>query len=435
MRILRRGIDWDFDPDLEETDELPIEEIPGGWGVNEAVWTPELYLLPRFRKEDGMMGYWNLQTDSWEIEPLFKKGSLFHYGVAAVSFDDYQWFFIDSEGNIIDKLGLSTVWEPKFSEKERRIFVHRIGGWGVIDYEGEEVYPCVCFDYVYDYRNGICSLKRTLDGNDYVYIDVNGHVLDYDIIHRRPDGNTVINMNGQVCILTPERRIIEIPQITEYDSYLGPGLFRINDDYGRFGASDVDGKIIIPIEHRKIEQIGTNGLFPVTSDQGAYYVDMDNNVHLDLGFKDTMPFNYYGFAAASNEEGYFGIIDSDGDFVFPPTFKYIYEHETMLWEGTYEDGKTVFIGPDLVIIDCPLELDSIRRCKEGLFNVMIMNDNEEDGQPKTYAFIDRYGEVKISPFTGYNCQDFHEGLAEIYFDENWEDMGLMDHWGTIVKDN
>lgn len=434
MRILRRGIDWDLDPDLEETDELDLGDVPGGRGVNEAVWTPELYLLPRFRKEDGMMGYWNLRTDRWEIEPIFKKGSLFHDGVAAVCFDDYQWFFIDSEWNIIDKLGLST-WEPKFSEEERRIFVHRIGGWGVIDYEGGEVYPCVCWDYVDGYRNGICSLKRTLLGNDYVYIDVDGHVLDYDIIHSCPDGNTVIKMNGQTCILTPERRIIEIPQITEYDSYLGPGLFRINDDCGRFGASDVDGKTIIPTEYWKIEQIGADGLFPVTFDQGAYYVDMDNNVHLDFGFKDTMPFNCYGFAAASNEEGYFGIIDSDGDFVFPPTFKYIYEIETMLWEGRYEDGKVVLIGPDLNIVDCQLDLNSIRFLREGLLNVTIMKSGESNDESSTYAFIDRYGEVKISPFTGYFCQDFHEGLAEFYYDDDLQEEGLMDHWGTIVKYN
>lgn len=99
MRIQKRGVDLDLDwnPELEETDELYLGDIPGGWGVNERPWMPEMGLLPRFRKEDEMMGYWDLHNDSWGIEPQYKLGTLFHDGLAAVCLEDERWFFIDNK--------------------------------------------------------------------------------------------------------------------------------------------------------------------------------------------------------------------------------------------------------------------------------------------------------------------------------------------------
>ena len=454
MRIQKRGVDLDLDwnPELEETDELDLREIPGGWGVNEAVWTPEMGLLPRFCKEDGMMGYWDLHNDRWGIEPRFKRGTLFHYGLAAVCLEDERWFFIDYEGNWLEHLGYSEI-QPRFSEGERRIVVSRnregtiFSRDGIIDYDGREIYPCRCY-WIDEYENGICRSEiYHEDENEIFFIDLYGHELSYSVQDNRPDGYAVIESNNQIYILTPERQLIAYPHtLNTSSSYLGPGLFKIQDEEGHVGAADVAGNIIIPTMYLRIEKTGDNGWFPVTSEEGAFYVDRDNNPHLDLGFKNTKSFNCYGFAVASDNEGKYAIIDSDGDFLFPPSFSLIYEIEPMLWiginfndllTGRYEDDMDAIIGPGLV--DRKLEFNKIGSRKEGLFYVFKLEGDKSghDVRMSNHGFINRYGEVIIKlPDDCVHCYDFDEGLAKIFYSADMmQDYGYMDHWGTIVKWN
>ena len=437
MRILKRGVDWDFDPELEESDELELGDIPGGWGVNENVWTPELHLLPRFRKEDEAMGYWNLQTDSWEIEPEFREGTLFHNGVAAVRFDDNQWFFIDAERNLLQDLGVSETRKPEFTES--RIVVDRNGRPTIIDYDGNEIYSCPgTYDMIWGYENGICRIDishENDDEDDSVFIDLNGHELNGYVHESRPDGYAIIELNNQIHILTPEGHQIEYPHTLDKESsYLGPGLFRIQNEHELYGAADIEGKIIIPIEYLEIGRQGDNGWFPVKTDNGAFYIDRDNKAHLDFGFRDTEPFNCHGFAIASSEDGCFGIIDSNGIFVIPPTFERIRETEPLLWICRDKNDGDVIIGPG--IVDRKLQFNSIVSPKEGLFLVYTVVEDEKGlDSVSDYAFIDRYGEVKIPQIDCLGCHDFNEGLAEVQFSDVFENRGYIDHWGTIVKDN
>lgn len=449
MRIMKLGVDFDLDwhPELEETDELYLGDIPGGWGVNEKPWMPEMGLLPRFRKEDEMMGYWDLHNDSWGIEPQYKLGTLFHNGLAAVCLEDGRWFFIDYEGNRLEYLGYSDV-QPSFSERERRIVVHRDTMDGIIDYHGSEIYPCVC-DSIEEYVNGICRAEiynSERDDDDIIFIDLFGHELNYYVHDNRPDGYAVVESDNQIFILTPERQLIEYPHTLDTDcSYLGPGLFKIQDENGQVGAADINGNIIIPAEYLRIDKPGDNGWFPVTNEEGAFYVDRDNNPHLDFGFKCTQPFNCYGYAAASDEDGKFAIIDSDGEFLFPPTLSSIDEIEPMLWigrkwddlwTGRYEDDMVVIIGPGLV--DRKLKFNKIFWREEGLFLVFFIEGDKSghDSSTSNFGFIDRYGDVKIKlPADCVSCWLFDEGLADVYYSDDMQDCGYMDHWGTIVKDN
>lgn len=275
----------------------------------------------------------------WVINPQFDDARPFgKYRLACVEYEG-KYGYIDLEGNWIINPQFENA-EP-FSE-DGLACVRLNDKYGFIDNEGKYVIP-LKYDRARGFYNGYAAVEYN---NKCGYIDVNDNLIieteaDYwDMGSFNKNGLAGIkNSNGKYGIIDTKGNYVIEPKFDMIGSFSSDGLMPVLSDK-KWGIADKTGKIITEIPYEFLSNFSKNGLAAVvlyTDEANEYgehylgkygYVDQSGDLIIDLMFD----FDYYcGVDASFFDDGYavvclgkyFGIINSDGEYIVNPQFSYV----------------------------------------------------------------------------------------------------------------
>ena len=227
------------------------------------------------------------------------------------------------------------------------------------------------------------------------------------------------------------------------DFYYGYSTFLLD---GEYGLLDKNMNMVIQPQFKSLGLMGDNGLIAAKReyDSNYEYIDVNANTKIQLIFDYAEAFK--DGIAIVKVSGKYGAINSSGDFVIQPTYKYSLDN---LGKGlvAYRSDDFIKVGilnkqGDVVVTD---QYYSVGAVSDGLMLFMsktewgYMDTKGEIVIPAMYShanpFREGYAWVKTSTFGNYYCidktakvifeladgeepiTDFHNGLSLVKTDE------------------
>jgi len=219
------------------------------------------------------------------------------------------------------------------------------------------------------------------------------------------------------------------------------------------GYFNKSGQLVSPLytSAHYFDPIGLARVMPVGETKSGF-IDTTFKLVIPAQFDDG--FDYWnGGLSCVNKDGYYGLINTKGEFVVPPLYYRVFS----FCEGlalVIKNDKTGFVNR-LGKVVIPLQFDDGNSFSEGLAPVKTSNGYgfiHKDGSfaitPQfeyaseveaglamikkggAYGFIDTTGAVVIAPVYS-NLRDFYQGLAAAVKGGKW---GYIDKTGTTVID-
>lgn len=276
------------------------------------------------------------------------------------------YFSIDGKYGYIDQTGV-TVIQPVYDDADYfysgRARV-RVGGFfGVIDTQGWEVLPAVYDsisfeeDYILAQADGGYYCYAT-DGDGGVTLLLNEEYIykewrmdEGDLFHFRRDGKAGLASSDGTILIQPMFDYLEPVADREL------AIAQLRDDEGYcYGLVDFQGSIVVPFgeyddyyyySYGQVE----SGLLPVVKKQGedgtnkAGYLDLaDMTLRIPAVYDSAGSF--YGGLAPVSRDGLYGLIDTDGNLVYPIEYKralVVNEEGTVFLLREGETGNTGYL--------------------------------------------------------------------------------------------
>lgn len=310
----------------------------------------------------------------------FQNVSKFVNGLAAVKKDD-KWGCINSRGEfkipcVYDDLALM----PK------GIVVMTGEMFGLMDYDGKEIYPCV-FDYLPIY--GEALTKVMVDGKygvmnsefelviPCVYDACEAAEYNYSEETIEPESNIVVTLGDKCGMLSPEgETLIEClyDDLCLYTNYV------VAKKDGLCGCLNLNEEVVVPFIYDDII-ICEDGNF-VAEKNGKYgYVDSDNNLIVPFEYDDLSWSPYYKLLFSTSNETK-GLITKGGELVFSGVYDSIYPVTENLFIVIEDEKYGLADRYGTVVLPCKYEY--------------IDDLSNEDGMSKGYLIVydgEKYGSV------------------------------------------
>ena len=211
-------------------------------------------------------------TEFKSIEPIKLKNiaSSLMYEKSVLTYKENEKFgLINLEGKKLTKAIYEKIEGLPYKEGE--LLVQKEGKYGVINLKGKELikpqYDQINVDGYSNDENGYKNAgyivgNKTEEGYRYGYIDINGKMLlelEYNEIQRITDVKEndiylIAAKNGQYGLFKNKEQVIG----NEYQSitYNQTDETLILQKTKKFGVANLDGKIIIPVEYKQIDNTG-----------------------------------------------------------------------------------------------------------------------------------------------------------------------------------
>ena len=336
-----------------------------------------------------------------------------------------KWGYINKEGKEVVALQYENVGHSGYG----LYGVVEEGKWGFVDKEGRIQIACQFYYIVSDFnREGIATVK--LNNRD-VLINKKGELVisanrQYHYIHS--DGKL---HDGLKCVSYTDKEGVEkygfvdagnneiIPLIYDDAGYFNNGLaaVKINGEFGKWGAIDKSGKVVIPFLYAHMF-----GMFEF-NERGIAKVKVESNIPDRYGFIDrtgkvVIPLIYEEAGKLFTEgcipmklNGDWGFIDSIGQTIIP----FIYLDANNFSEGmasvqketdpgVYKFGFIDKAGQTTV----PFIYDETFYFSHGMAKVM----NLKKGLSPRFGFINKAGETVI-PLIYYEIDYFNDGMTRV----------------------
>lgn len=311
-----------------------------------------------------------------------------------------KYGLIDYTGKIITKAIYEEI--QGLENKESELLVKKDGKYGVINQKGAKIinpqYDGIVADGYYDENqkyalSGYIISDKTEEGYRFGYINSKREkVLEtkYNSINRILELNDKENIylisvrNGQVGVVKNKEVLVNYTyQNVEYDDYNNIFILQRGSN---FGASDINGKEIIPLDYKEInvkgiyiQAIGFDENITYFSNNGEKIVDVQyesvlktakENVFITIdrdgkyglidSNKNTILNNQYRYLEylfeeyfiASNKDGYLGVINKNGQIVINFMYDVLQkvDNTQMIQAKTLKDNMTTIYSSKLEVI-------------------------------------------------------------------------------------
>ena len=222
---------------------------------------------------------------------------------------------------------------------EGKFLVSKNGKYGIIDLKGNTLvdveYDKIMSDEYYTEKegykkSGFIVSNKTEDGFRYGYIDYYGkNILEakYNEIERisKQDDKKIyliVSDNGQYGLYNSSKKIIENEyQSIAYDENVDLIILQKNKKYG---ASSLDGKIVINVENEELNSRGIYIYTKVSNDRKVY--DTQGN-KVDINYNRSIYITeneeYRISTILNNNITYYGITDKNGNQLVDENYRYI----------------------------------------------------------------------------------------------------------------
>lgn len=239
--------------------------------------------------------------------------------------------------------------------KEGELVVKQNGKYGIITIEGKErikpQYDEVKLDEYYTDENayqyaGYNVLLKTQEGYRYGYLNAKGkeilptqynEIARVTDIHDNQNAYLICSQNGQYGVTKNKETLLgKEYQSIQYDE---TNQIFIVEKSKKYGVSDLEGKIIIPIQYDEIDITGI--YLYAKNEQGITVYDSDGNqvnVDADIAILKTSNTNYN---IKINNEGTtkYGIVNQQGDKLVEENYYYIEYLYDQYFIASNENGK------------------------------------------------------------------------------------------------
>lgn len=324
------------------------------------------------------------------------------------------------------------------SYKEGELLVKKDGKYGVININGNILvkpeYDEILSDDYYDEENGyklagyIVGTKNE-EGFKYGYINNKGKLeldIEYNEMNRIieiKDKNSVYlvaRKDGQYGLLKNGKEVLQYEyQSIEYDDT--SNIF-ILEKTKKYGVSNLDGNIIIPIENKELEIKGT---YVYTKKDDNQYVYNTNGEVVDIDYNKTIinteNSNYKITLSINSDKTTYGVIDAENKQIIEEKYLYIEYAYNNYFIACGEDGKLgVIDDKGNVVVD--LSYDVVERLKD---KNIIQTSNIETNITRIYSSKME----KVIETTNINIQD-EENYIKIYSDS---ELKYLDNNGNIIE--
>ena len=318
------------------------------------------------------------------------------------------------------------------------MLVKKDGKYGVINIKGNILvnseYDEILSDDYYDEENGyklagyIVGIKNE-EGFKYGYINNKGKLeldIEYNEINRVIDikDNNLVYLvarkNGQYGLLKNGKEVLQYEyQSIEYDNT--SNIF-ILEKTKKYGASNLDGNIIIPIENKELE---IKGIYVYTQKDDNQYVYNTNGEVVDIDFNKTVintenP-NFKITLSINSDKTTYGVMDAENKQIIEEKYLYIEYAYNNYFIACGEDGKLGVID-DKGNVVVELSYDVVERLKD---KNIIQTSNIETNITRIYSSKME----KVIETTNINIQD-EENYIKIYSDN---ELKYLDNNGNIIE--
>ena len=347
-----------------------------------------------------------------------------------------KYGIIDFKGNTLTKPIYESI--ESISYREGELLVKKDGKYGVININGyvmiKPEYDDIISDDYYDEENEhklsgyIVGIKYE-DGMKYGYINYKGKLElkeQYNEISRVTnikDKNSVYliaRKDGQFGVLKNGKEILQYEyQSIEYDDK--NNIF-ILEKTKKYGVSNLNGDIIIPIDNTSIELKGIyiyaiNGQNKYVYDKNGQIVDIDFNKVII----DTTNQNYKITLNINNDKSLYGVIDLNNKQIIDEKYLYIEYAYDNYFIACGENGKLGVIDDKGNII-VELNYDVVEKLQD---KNIIQAVNSQNNITEIYSSnLEKVSEMKNAVIQ--NQKDY----IKIYSDN---ELVYLDNNGNIVQ--
>lgn len=249
------------------------------------------------------------------------------------------YFSVDGKYGYIDQAGVAVIW-PVYDDADffcgGRTKVRVGGSFGVIDVQGREllpaVYDSISFEeeYILAQNDGSCYCYVT-DGDGGTTLLLSAEFIDKvrttdgrDLFRFTRDGKTGLAGSDGTVLIQPMYDFLE--PVTGQD--LAVAQMRMDDGY-YYGMVDFQGNIVVAFgeyEYYSSYSEVKSGLLQVVKRQGengsnkAGYLDLAEMTLRIPAMYDSAG-SFCGDLASVSRDGLYGLIDTDGNLVYPIEYK------------------------------------------------------------------------------------------------------------------
>jgi len=283
-------------------------------------------------------------------------------------------------------------------------------------FAGSRNFPMASFKpYLPQVTNTVSTsniIKDKVTPNEYIDPDWNDK---YDYVMPFGSGYS-IHRNGFIGYADGQGKEV-IPAI--YKGFTEPfnGYSVVSKGLKKYGAVNMNGKIVVPIEYEEIDGFG-EGLFSLKKNGKWGYINLQLQTVIPFTYLDAKIFSC-GVAATKNGSGW-GFIDKQNETVIPHTYEDALDCQTGNLLPVNKDGKWGIIGID-ESEKIPFIFDDFKEFSEGLAAA------QKYGK---WGFINTYGKVVID-YKYNEAYFFTDNLAEVELDNK---TFFINRDGNCVKD-
>lgn len=252
---------------------------------------------------------------------------------------DGKYGLIDFNGNEITSNIYENIEGLKYKEGELQ--VTKDGKLGIINIKGNELveieYDKVDVDAFYQegqsYKlSGYIVGNKTDEGYRYGYISVDGEELlktEYNEISRINDIKNeesiylIASKNGQYGLTKNGENILNF----EYQSinYDNDNSLLIIEKSKKYGVSDINGNIIVPVQYSQIDIAGNNLYVTDTSGNKTVLDNSGNSteINFNISYINVENTNYKIVIDDSNDKTLYGVVDNNNNELIKAQYSYI----------------------------------------------------------------------------------------------------------------
>lgn len=233
---------------------------------------------------DGRWGYID-KSGTFVINPQYRSAAEFSNGRAFIRTSDWDWEYVDKNGNVI-----RTEETPNFDENEEPMF-----------------------------ENGLALV--TNDGS-FGYIDENANPfipLQYSSARAFADGRAAIKISDRWGYIDTSKNNVISPQYISAGSF-GDGLAPVRQSGNMWGYINKSGALVISEQYEEAREF-SQGRAAVMKDGKWGFINTEGNTSTSLEFDRVDDFEnglarVYVFTAEDEKMGY---VDQGGKYVWFPT--------------------------------------------------------------------------------------------------------------------
>jgi hypothetical protein len=280
-------------------------------------------------RENGLWGFIDKEGEVM-IAPQYDYVEAYSEGLA-IAQKDGAVGFIDKAGKVV----VPFMYEEAEAFKQGVAIVSRNGLYGMIDRTNKERVP-IQYELVSPFSSGLALVANE---KGYGYVDQAGHVvipveLDYATDFER--AYAVVEWKGKKGIINTLGKTVVPIEYDWIEPFDGNGICRAKKD-NKYGLLDKNGSEVLPFIY---DRIGTfyDSLAIIVQGDKYGYINRSGEEHIALKY-DFVPEvllwgNYVDGFAKYRLKDKLGVMDAEGESVFPAIFQDI---------GSYKEGEYIAV--------------------------------------------------------------------------------------------